>query len=228
MNCLWCGKTIKENIQLRELVTFKKVEPTVRCDSCSGKLVLLQNGPICRGCSRHWVEEGLCPDCQKWKADYPSYPFKHTALYQYNTFIKEWIEAYKYTGDYRLGELFKKEIQSFFLKQKKQIVPIPISDKSKQLRGFNQVEGLLDFAGVTYTAVLIHCGTGEKQSSKDRKMRMLSPQPFMVDKNLQGNIKGKHLILVDDIYTTGRTFFHAADCLRRNGAQSIETFSISR
>ena len=213
MNCLWCGKTTKEVLQLRELLSFTRVEPAVRCHSCSSKLVWLQDGPVCLGCSRHWVEGELCPDCQKWKADYPDYDFKHTALYQYNTFIKEWIEAYKYTGDYRLGELFKKEIQFFFLKQKKQVIPIPISDKSKQLRGFNQVEGMLDFAGVTYTPVLIHCGTGEKQSSKDRKMRMLSPQPFVVDKSFQISIKGKHLILVDDIYTTGRTFFHAADGL---------------
>lgn len=228
MNCLWCGKAQKEVIQLRKLLTFTKIEPTVRCDSCSTKLDLLLNESVCLGCSRYWSEEGLCPDCQKWKAEYPNYPFKHTALYQYNEFIKEWIEAYKYTGDYRLGELFKKEIQTFFYKQKKLIVPIPISYKSKQLRGFNQVEGMLEFAEVKYTPALIHCGTGEKQSSKDRKMRMLSPQPFIVAEIFQENIKGKSIILVDDIYTTGRTFFHAADCLFENGAQSIETFSISR
>ncbi len=96
------------------------------------------------------------------------------------------------------------------------------------LRGFNQVEGLLEFAGVKYTPALIHCGTGEKQSSKNRKMRMLSPQPFKLNEVFQDSIKGKSVILVDDIYTTGRTFFHAADCLLKNGAQSIETFSISR
>ncbi len=228
MNCLWCGRTQKEVIKLRELVAFTKIVPTVRCDSCSGKLVSLLKGTVCLGCSRYWIEEGLCPDCEKWKAAYPNYPFKHTALYQYNGFIKEWIEAYKYAGDYRLGELYKKEIQAFFCKQKELVIPIPISDKSKMLRGFNQVEGLLEFAGVKYTPALIHCGTGEKQSSKNRKMRMLSPQPFKLNEVFQDSIKGESVILVDDIYTTGRTFFHAGDCLLKNGAQSIETFSISR
>lgn len=228
MNCLWCGKTQREVIKLRELISFTKIDPAVRCDACSEKLVSLLNGFVCLGCSRYWIEKGLCPDCQKWKIDYPNYPFKHTALYQYNEFVKEWIEAYKYAGDYRLGELYKKEIQSFFYKQKKLIIPIPISYRSKQLRGFNQVEGLLEFAGVKYTPALIHCGTGEKQSSKDRKMRMLSPQPFKLDEVFQDKIKGKAIILVDDIYTTGRTLFHAADCLLENGARSIETFSISR
>lgn len=228
MDCLWCGKTQKEGIQLGELISFTKLEPIVRCENCSSKLVSLQDGPVCQGCSRYWTEKGLCPDCQKWEVKYPNYPFKHIALYQYNEFIKEWIEAYKYTGDYRLGELFKKEIQSFFYKQKKLVVPIPISCQSRRLRGFNQVESLLDFAGIEYKSVLIHCGSGEKQSSKNRKMRMLSPQPFKLDEVFQENIKGKHIILVDDIYTTGRTFFHAADCLFKNGAQMIETFSISR
>lgn len=228
MNCLWCGKTQKDVIHLRELISFAKIEPAVRCDSCSDKLVSLLNGSVCLGCNRYWVEEGFCPDCQKWQADYPNYSFKHTALYQYNEFVKEWIEAYKYTGDYRLGELYKKEIQSFFYKQKKLVIPIPISFKSKQLRGFNQVEGMLEFANIKYTPALVHCGTGEKQSSKDRKMRMLSPQPFKLDEIYRDNIKGKQIIIVDDIYTTGRTFFHAADCLFENGAQNIETFSISR
>lgn len=228
MICLWCGKAQKEVIQLAELLSFTKINPSIKCESCSNKLVSLCNGPTCKGCSRYWSEKGLCPDCQKWKIEYPDYPFKHTALYQYNEFIKEWIEAYKYTGDYRLGELFTKEIHYFFYKQKKVVIPIPISDKSKQLRGFNQVEGMLTFSGVKYIPVLTHCGTGEKQSSKNRKMRMLSPQPFRIDKGCEAKIKEKEIILVDDIYTTGRTFFHAAECLLENGAKTVETFSISR
>ncbi len=59
----------------------------------------------------------------------------------------------------------------------------------------------------------------------------MSPQSFLIAKDVQlrENIfKGK-ILLLDDIYTTGRTLYHARDKLRELFPETIiESFSICR
>ncbi|MEG0288654.1 MAG: phosphoribosyltransferase family protein [Carnobacterium sp.] len=231
INCLWCGKKETEKLRLGDLILFKKIESTVCCQECRQKLVKLAGRSVCPGCCREWLEAGLCSDCLRWQADYPDYVFKQIALYQYNAFLKEWIEAFKYKGDHRLAQLFKQEVREYFnqpVHKNKICIPIPISQTSLELRGFNQVEAILQAAGIAYLPVLHHIGTGKKQSSKDRKGRMLSPQPFQLDERYREQLKDRDVILVDDVYTTGRTLFHAAELLRTTELKTIETFTIAR
>ena len=55
----------------------------------------------------------------------------------------------------------------------------------------------------------------------------LMPQPFEVnvDKN---KIMNQEIILVDDVYTTGRTMFYAAECLLPYQPKKIRTFTLAR
>ncbi len=53
------------------------------------------------------------------------------------------------------------------------------------------------------------------------------PQPFEV--NLDKNrIMNQEIILVDDVYTTGRTMFYAAECLLPYRPKKIRTFTLAR
>lgn len=231
--CLCCGKQESEKLLFREVVLFKKLIPATRCQLCQSKLVLLASEVTCKGCCRIQTEQqaGYCSDCIKWQRKYPDYPFKHTALFQYNLFLKEWLENFKYKGDYRLVHLFDQEIKDYFQSKSqkdKYCIPIPVSQTSMKLRGFNQVEELMKAAGVKFYPVLNHMGTGEKQSSKNRKERMESKQPFVLDKKYSSQLENQHVILIDDVYTTGRTLFHAAELLRQANVATIETFSIAR
>ena len=49
---------------------------------------------------------------------------------------------------------------------------------------------------------------GAKQSEKNRQERLLTTQPFLL---LEGHKKylQQEIILFDDVYTTGRTLYHA-------------------
>ncbi|SEL25431.1 competence protein ComFC [Carnobacterium iners] len=232
LTCLCCGKQETEKMLLTDIVYFKKIVSANRCQMCHSKLVRLANEPTCLGCCRIKQDENdSCLDCVKWKQLYPKYAFSHTALFQYNLFLKEWLENFKYKGDYRLAKLFNQELTEYFNmknQKNKQYIPIPISQTSMKLRGFNQVEELLASAGIPFHPALIHVGTGEKQSSKNRKERMESKQPFKLDENYCSQLKNQQIILIDDVYTTGRTLFHAAELLQQIGVATIETFSIAR
>ncbi|MCA9766104.1 MAG: ComF family protein [Carnobacterium sp.] len=232
LTCLCCGKQETEKVLLKDIVYFKKLVSANRCQTCQSRLAPLANEVTCLGCCRIKQDgNDWCLDCIKWKKTYPDYPFSHTALFQYNSFLKEWLENFKYKGDYRLAKLFDQELTDYFNaknQKNKKCIPIPISQASMELRGFNQVEELLTSAGIEFYPALVHIGTGKKQSSKNRKERMESDQPFKLDEKYCKQLKNKRVILIDDVYTTGRTLFHAAELLRQAEATTIETFSIAR
>ena len=185
----------------------------------------------CSGCSRRQQEKGVCVDCEKWACLYPGYSFCHTALYEYTDLLKEWLVNYKVKGDVRMGAAFSEEIQTFvrpFVKQGFLLVPIPSGKQDPYDFKFNQVTHMLDEANVTYDSVLMKKGNQKKQSQKNRRERMNTAQPFILHPDAKEKIKGKPILLIDDVYTTGRTMFHAAELLQQEGAIRIQTFSIAR
>lgn len=92
-------------------------------------------------------------------------------------------------------------------------------------RGFNQVKGLL--GGCTITEVLVHQHKDKlAQSHKSRTERLATPQPFLL-KNA-ARVLNERVILVDDIYTTGRTLYHAAVLLKEAGASEVLSISLAR
>ena len=41
-------------------------------------------------------------------------------------------------------------------------------------------------------------------------------------------IRNQRVLLVDDVYTTGRTLFHAAELLYKNGAETVKSLTFAR
>ena len=76
-----------------------------------------------------------------------------------------------------------------------------------ETRLFDQVKGLL--GDLPYDDCLRmkeeHCL--KKQSHKIRKERMKTPQPF----ELKRRKSAPYIVLIDDIYTTGRTLYYAQE-----------------
>lgn len=77
------------------------------------------------------------------------------------------------------------------------------------------------------TALLIRKEENVPQSKKTRKERMRLQQPFAIKKKTK-KIKNCSVILVDDIYTTGRTLFHAAAVINDCYPKSLNTFTLAR
>lgn len=231
MKCVLCEQLAAFSFTFTFLFSFQSFPESIICKECSDKLEPLKESTTCSGCCRKQAEATFCEDCKKWQRMYPEYLFQHIALYRYNDEMKQWLERYKFKGDVRLGRAFTEELKATlhpFLREKWLVSPIPVQQKRLNERGFNQVEEILKYAAIPYELLLFNMTSGQKQSEKDRKSRMTSPQPFQLIDNKKLAIQNKRIVLVDDVYTTGRTLFHAAEVLLENGAAKVQTISIAR
>ncbi|SJZ70132.1 competence protein ComFC [Pilibacter termitis] len=225
MKCLLCKEELSEEMMISELLFGKKKHWV--CEMCLEQFEKIE-GEICLGCSKK-SQENYCQDCLEWKKIYPKYDFSHKALFHYNEAMQNYIERYKFFGDYRLRFIFQKEIlQNLKVYKGKILIPIPLSNNRMEERRFNQVEGLLDAAGVNYFPCLEKKIDEEKQSSKNRKQRISTNNPFLLKENAKRVIENQEIVLVDDIYTTGRTLFHAYESLLSANPKSVESFSLVR
>ncbi|WP_079121611.1 ComF family protein, partial [Streptococcus pneumoniae] len=88
----------------------------------------------------------------------------------------------------------------------------------------NQVEGMVETAGVEYLDLL------EKReeissSAKNRSERLGTELPFFIK---SGVTIPKKSLLIDDIYTTGATINRVKKLLEEAGAKDVKTFSLVR
>ena len=193
------------------------------CPTCELTFRVITVG--CLGCGRQQTNNQLCHDCYRWQQKGKKL-LNHTALYQYNDAMRQFMQQYKFNGDYDLRVIFNCVLsQKINILNADIIVPIPVSDHTMVTRGFNQTTGLIE--GIQYEQLLkVSAGQKAHQSQFNRKIRMMRKQPFMLIE--QVSLEGKEILLVDDVYTTGNTLYHAADLLYECGAKNVKSISLSR
>lgn len=210
--CLLCGKNNSMVLSLSFIFSFKKLRKSLICKGCLHKFQRIDFEQACLGCSRPQKNQSFCSDCQKWKQEYSDLTLNHKALFTYNKIARDYMKEFKFQGDLILAELFAEEIANILQDYQKThyIVPIPISNKSMENRGFSQVNLMLEKSGICYKDWLVHTGKGERQSTKNRKDRLQSKQFLAVNlENIEAKKMNKSILIVDDVYTTGRTIMHA-------------------
>jgi len=110
------------------------------------------------------------------------------------------------------------------------VVPIPLSKKKEHDRGFNQAEVIAKEVSRGFwlsidTSILIRIKDTRVQYGIGRLGRMGNLRnAFKASKKA----RGKKILLVDDICTTGSTFLSASRTLYAVGAKEVRCFSLSK
>ncbi|MFP7297248.1 ComF family protein [Neobacillus niacini] len=232
VQCLICDEKIQPVMCWTSIFSEEK-ELTI-CSSCQDQFEKIE-GELCKMCSRpfRYLDEkfrrgDLCHDCKRWEEDgeWQGFLEANHSIFLYNDFFKEVMAKYKFRGDYILAKVFAESIKESVKTLKPDLlVPIPLSEERLYERGFNQAEALIIESGLISSMLLtrIH---GEKQSKKSRSERIHIPQVFRISSQVE--IKGKDILLFDDIYTTGSTLRHAAKLLKESGAGMIQSLTLAR
>ena len=220
MICLLCAQHLKKNLTFGELLFLKKEEGSL-CLDCYSSFEMIGE-EHCPNCHKKGLST-LCQDCQLWCKE--GIEVSHEAIFSYNQAMKDFFNRYKFDGDYMLRKVFATILSENLKKYKSyDFVLIPLSPERYAKRGFNQVAGLIEAAGLSHQDIL---GKREEKasSSKNRSERLATELPFFIK---EGSRIPKKILLIDDIYTTGATVNRVKSMLENAGAEEVRTFSLVR
>ncbi|KRL43171.1 COMF operon protein 3 [Companilactobacillus mindensis DSM 14500] len=226
MKCLNCGNDIANNLQVKEIFLFNEIPENYICNLCRSQLAPLANRNNCPRCFKPEIN-GICDDCKMWEQKYQIINC-HQALFEYNQFIHNYFKLYKRYGDVLLAKLFYQDIKNWSLKNHFDVVTyIPASQSHLQIRGFDPVYEL--YADIfDLQPLLTKVDSDKPQAQKNRLERLRTPQTFSPLPAMAQIQKNQSILILDDIYTTGRTLMHAHDIFFKANFKKITTFSLSR
>jgi len=211
--------------------------PTHRiCEDCEGKM-LLNNGRVCGKCGRKTVAEGICLSC---KSRLPRFS-RGMSPFVYRGESAAFINRVK-NGSPILAHYFAERMAEYFLQTYKEmerfstdgeallVIPVPMTEERRRLRGYNQAEELAS----AFCARLLEKGVAvELREDVIEKCRDTAQQKHMDYVSRMENVagayhvhqrklcKGRTVVLIDDIMTTGATGSECASRLLSAGAVEV-------
>ncbi|MEK7069885.1 MAG: ComF family protein [Patescibacteria group bacterium] len=202
------------------------------------KILLALFPQKCFGCKKE--NEILCAGCLH-KISRPDTPYLNgihiSANYQ-DFVLKKALWALKYQGVKQLAkplaELIKERIWKKLETKGWLIVSIPISKNKLRKRGYNQAELLARCLFNFQTDAILGGGilskikeTVSQVEIKEKEKRLTNiAGSFRVEK--PESVKGKKIILVDDVFTTGATINEAKKVLKKAGAKKVVGVVLAR
>lgn len=207
------------------------------CQTCWNYIRPLQ-GAACPRCSRPFASPWasayspthLCIDCRTRK---PAFT-KAWAGYAYGSPLREAIGLLKYERKYGLAEslchLLTAAVPTAL--DVDLIMPVPLYPARLREREFNQSLLLAESVGqylripLSY-ADLIRTRDNPAQTSLPRSSRLTNlRRAFHVRR--PENVRGRRVLLVDDVFTTGTTVNECAKTLRRVGSGDVYVLTLAR
>jgi len=216
------------------------------CDECESKFERVDL-PYCFRCgkplkSAYGYSYEECSHCRNtWK-----FVDRARSLYLYKEPAKEILHQFKYWQRIGLGKFFGEILKTTFPTLERLsmhfawepdelpefIVPIPIHSWKRFLRGFNQNEVVLQFfapavrISVDSSILVRKKYTRSQVGLTETKRYQNVKNAFAVQKSHHARIKGKSILLFDDLITTGATMNSAAKALKQAGAKHVFAFSL--
>lgn len=188
------------------------------CVTC-GNALLQNERHICLDCLMHLPETNFhlmenTPLDYIFMGRIPVQKVSSMLFYKKGDSVQRILHSLKYKGNKEignfLGEIYGRQLrQSPYFQSVDCIIPIPLHPKKMKIRGYNQSEwiakGLSTSMDIPYlTDVLIRSEFTETQTKKSRFNRWENVKEVFAVDNVE-TVKGKHILLCDDVLTTGAT-----------------------
>lgn len=159
------------------------------------------------------------------------------AVFEYGD-IKKSIDHFKFKGfkndGLSLGKIMYEVAQKNFpyiLEDTDMFVPVPVHRKRFKERGFNQSDVLAK--KLAELSGKMCCNNGIKRVRYTAPQSGLHPEQRLIniknafEVNNEIDFKGKKIVLIDDIFTTGATINECAGILRKVGAVQVDFLTLS-
>ncbi|MBI5559716.1 MAG: ComF family protein [Deltaproteobacteria bacterium] len=184
------------------------------------------DGPVCLLCGRPFASEAgihhTCADCLKKN---PPFVKARSAFYYEGTLLSA-IHRFKYGGNMAFLKplsLLLSHAMTLLNERPDIIVPVPLHKERLKKRGFNQ-SLLLARELAKGLSVEVDCMNLKRtlntlpQVDLKEKERVINVKGAFTVKD-PSKFKGKRVLLVDDVFTTGATVRECAKVLKKAGAE---------
>jgi Predicted amidophosphoribosyltransferases len=192
---------------------------------------------LCKLCGKKYLapRSSICPLCgrtpQSCRCKYIDYAFdKVVTPFIYKDALRLKILSFKIKGNIPDGKslsLYMAQLikLSYNLKLLDYIIYVPMDDKTKKLRKFNQSELLAKFISHKLKIPVLHNVLIKTESRQPQHTLNFINRKLNV-KNIFSlyndiNLSGKNILLVDDIITTGYTLDACSSLIKKAGAKNI-------
>ncbi len=233
MSCVACGSVLGTDV--------KPSRASSRiCRGCWDSIDLLRP-PYCPCCGVPFSSEfalSASPDhiCGKCREAPPRFDSARSAGL-YEGALREIIHAYKFSGlgglSRDLGKLLGAHLQDRFGSCSFDFVThVPLARRRYRERGFDQAwllaRSLAKNVGLTARPYVLERIRWEASQSKlsETQRRANVRGAFAVRKPEE--VEGRHILLVDDVLTTGATADACAGALKTAGAEAVHVYTLAR
>lgn len=165
-------------------------------------------------------------------------PFEHVTSYAYftnNGLLQHLLHELKYKGKKEVGDYLGSRLglslkNADWIASVDMIIPVPLHAAKQARRGYNQsafiAEGMSRMLQIPVDEkALVRVKDTDSQTHKTRNERVQNmADAFMINTNV--NLSNKHILLCDDVLTTGATLEACALALRKEESIKISIVTI--
>jgi ComF family protein len=198
------------------------------CDRCGDPLARLSQSPISN--LQSLTRSALCePCCASLSA-----VSRVRAIGEYEGTLREVIHALKYSGRISLARPLAERMRQrgrYLLDEVDYVVPVPLHWRREYQRGFNQAHEISRHLGPPVVKALRrrHATRAQVELPADQRRANVAGA-FAIRKSRFRDpaIRGKTVLLVDDVSTTGATLEACAHVLKERGASAVFALTAAR
>lgn len=218
-NCMGCGNRLGADVGFL-------------CANCNQSLAPIYRKPVaaCPRCGTPLHAGARCKICEGWP---PLWPSMARYAYFYEPPIDGLIRRLKYDGVSRLAPFLGAElcklIESSGFQRPDYLVPVPMHRARLLERGFNQAALLAEMVaretGIKLLpSALLRVRNTRQQARLGGKTRRENLQNAF---RATAAVRGKRILLIDDVLTTGETLIRCAQALREAGAWDVQAATLA-
>lgn len=201
------------------------------CEKCFAKIEVF-SGDLCSKCGEVVVSGNLlCDSCKEIKYDFD----ENRSYTVYNDVSGSIVKSLKYSGN----KYISKYIASMISENKKYfenvdyLTFVPISKDRLKERGFNQAEEIAKevskILNVPVLTMLEKVKENTHQAGLSRKERIKNiVGTIEIKKDISNELKGKNVMIVDDVFTTGSTLSECAKVLKIYEVARVKTITFAK
>lgn len=200
-----------------------------QCCLVCGKTLLEGEEYLCFHCLSNMPRTHLYlhKDNEMEKELWGKFPIERASAYLYYSKggdVKKLLTDLKYRGNADLGCFLgrcmtREMLSSGFFQGVDGIIPVPLHPRKQKIRGYNQsimlANGVSSVTNIpVWNDLLVRTQYTQTQTRKGSYERWLNVKD-MFECTSPERLRGKHVLLVDDVFTTGATLVACADAFRQ-------------